>query len=144
GDEKGVHVHMEDARKGGCGAFFRAGMEGSKSRQVGHDASLRLAAGLYNKSAFRGDDAGDGGEILCDGGARPEGRSGDWVDGGQRVATKCEDDQAARFEMCGGLGDELGINFIAFLAAVESDLGLVVPDFTREGGSLAATDVGRV
>ena len=55
-----------------------------------------------------------------------------------------EDDYAAGIEMRGGLGDEIGVEFVAFFAAVESDFWFVIADFAHEGCGFAAADVRRV
>jgi hypothetical protein len=46
--------------------------------------------------------------------------------------------------MRGGLRDEIGVEFVTFFAAVESDFRFVIADFAHEGCGFAAADVGRV
>ena len=55
-----------------------------------------------------------------------------------------EDQEAARLEEARGLGNEIGVEFVAFFAAVERGSGFVFADFAREFGGLVATDVRRV
>jgi len=64
--------------------------------------------------------------------------------GEERVVAEFEDQDAAGLEMGGGLREEVGVEFVAFFAAEESDCGFVVADFAGERGSFAAADVGRV
>ena len=45
---------------------------------------------------------------------------------------------------CGGLRDQIGVEFVAFFAAEESDFGFVVADFARERWRFAAADVRRI
>ena len=66
------------------------------------------------------------------------------ADGGERIVAKFEDEQAAGFEVAGCLEDELGVEFVAFFAAVEGGRGFVVADFDRKSVGFLATDVGRV
>ena len=68
----------------------------------------------------------------------------EWADGEKTVVAKFEDEQAARFEVEGGLEDELGVEFVAFFAAVEGGGGFVVADLDRERVGFFAADVGRV
>jgi len=55
-----------------------------------------------------------------------------------------QDENAAGLEMRGGLRDEIGVEFVAFFAAVKSDFRFVIADFAHECGGFAAADVGRV
>ena len=55
-----------------------------------------------------------------------------------------ENQEASRFQVRGGLGDEVGVQFVAFFAAVESEFGFVVADFAGERRGFAAADVRRV
>ena len=55
-----------------------------------------------------------------------------------------EDEDAAWLKVRGGLRDEIGVEFVAFFAAVERDFRLVIADFAHEGCGFAAADVGRV
>lgn len=66
------------------------------------------------------------------------------ANGGERVVAKFEDEQTARFEVEGGLEDELGVEFVAFFAAIEGGGGLVIADFDRERVGFFAADIGRV
>ena len=51
---------------------------------------------------------------------------------GEAVVAEFEDQDAAGLEMLGGLGDEVGVEFVAFFAAEERGRGFVVADFARE------------
>lgn len=55
-----------------------------------------------------------------------------------------EDEEAAGFEMRGGLRDEIGVEFVAFFAAVKCNFGFVVADFAFECFLFAAADVRRI
>jgi len=66
------------------------------------------------------------------------------LDGGQTVVAEFEDEDAAWLEVRGGLRDEIGVEFVAFFAAVESDFRFVIADFAHEGCGFAAANVGRV
>ena len=66
------------------------------------------------------------------------------MDGGEAVVAEFEDEDATGLEMRGGLRDEIGVEFVAFFAAVESDFRFVIADFAHEGGGFAVADVGRV
>jgi hypothetical protein len=66
------------------------------------------------------------------------------LDGGEAVVAEFEDEDAAGLEMGGGLGDETGVEFVAFFAAVEGDFRFVIADFAHERAGFAAADVGRV
>jgi hypothetical protein len=66
------------------------------------------------------------------------------VDGGEAVVAEFEDEDAAGLEMCSRLRNEVGIELVAFFAAVESDFRFVVADFTHERCGFAAADVRRV
>src|ERR1700674_419169 len=93
---------------------------------------------------FRGEDAGDSGEVVGYGYICPGGCVEEWLDGGEAVVAEFEDDYAAGIEMRGGLGDEIGVEFVAFFAAVESDFRFVIADFAHKSCGFAAADVGRV
>jgi len=93
---------------------------------------------------FRGEDAGDSGEVvgyayICPGACVEE-----RLDGGEAVVSEFEDEDAAGPEVRGGLRDEIGVEFVAFFAAVESDFRFVIADFAHEGGGFPAADVGGV
>ena len=64
--------------------------------------------------------------------------------GGQTVVAEFEDQDAAWFEMRGGLRNELGVKFVAFFAAVECDFRFVVANFAHERSGFASADVGRI
>ena len=55
-----------------------------------------------------------------------------------------EDQKAARFKMRGRLADEVGVKFIAFFSAEESNGGFVVSHFARQRFRFAAGNVGRI
>ena len=55
-----------------------------------------------------------------------------------------DDEDAAGSEMGGRLRDEIGVEFVAFFAAVESDFRFVVADFAHERRGFAPTDVWRI
>jgi len=52
-----------------------------------------------------------------------------------------EDEDAAGFQVGGGLCDEIGVEFVAFFAAEEGDFRFVIADFAHEGCGFAAADV---
>ncbi len=58
--------------------------------------------------------------------------------------TEFQDEDAAGLKIGSGLGDEIGVEFVAFFAAVESDFRFVIADFAHERCRFAATDVRRV
>ena len=66
------------------------------------------------------------------------------MDGGEAVVAEFEDEDATGLEVRGGLRDEIGVELVAFFAAVESDFWFVIADFAHEAGGFAAADVGRV
>ena len=66
------------------------------------------------------------------------------MDGRESVVAEFEDEDAAGFEMRGGMGDEVGVEFVAFFATVERDFRFVIADFAHERFGFAAADVGRV
>ncbi len=55
-----------------------------------------------------------------------------------------EDEEAAGLEVRDGLHDEIGVEFVAFFAAVECDFCFVIADFAHERRCFAAADVGRI
>jgi len=55
-----------------------------------------------------------------------------WFNGRQTVMAEFEDENAAGFEMRSGLRDEIGVEFVTFLAAVESNFRFVIADFAHE------------
>ena len=87
GDEEGVHVDVENVCDGGRCEVVRVCRERSKSRQGGHEVSLRFERLADNGAvqtarkksrtealcggAFGGDDAGDAGEVVGDADADP-------------------------------------------------------------------------
>jgi hypothetical protein len=91
-----------------------------------------------------GEDAGDSGEVVGYAYIRPGGCVEERLDGGEAVVAEFEDEDAAGLEVRGGLRDEIGVEFVAFFAAVESDFRFVIADFAHEGCGFAAADVGRV
>src|SRR5258708_7182022 len=95
-------------------------------------------------AAFGGNDAGNSGEVVGDADVRPVGGVEERLDCGKGAVAGFEDQNAAGFEMGGGLGDEVGVKFVAFFAAEESDGRFVVADFARERRRFAVTDVRRI
>src|SRR5207302_6211224 len=66
------------------------------------------------------------------------------LNSGQAVVAEFEDEDAAGLEMCGGLCDEIGVQFVAFFAAVESNFRFVVAHYAHERRGFAAPDVGGI
>ena len=66
------------------------------------------------------------------------------MDGGEAVVAEFEDEYATGIEMRGGLRDEIGVEFVAFFAAVERYFRFVIADLAHERYGFAAADVGRV
>jgi hypothetical protein len=91
---------------------------------------------------LRGEDAGDSGEVVADANIFPSWGVEQRLNGGEAVVAEFEDEEAAGFEMRGGLGDEIGVEFVAFLAAVKGHCRLVLANFAHEGFRCAAPDVG--
>ena len=90
------------------------------------------------------EDAGDSCEVVCDVDVDPFRSFEERANGGKRVVAEFEDEQAAGFEVAGGLEDELGVEFVAFFTAVEGGGGFVIADLDRERVGFFATDVGGV
>jgi hypothetical protein len=93
---------------------------------------------------FSGEDAGDSGEVVGYGYVGPGGGVEKRLDGGEAVVAEFEDEDAAGLKMRGGLRDEIGVEFVAFFAAVERDFRFVIADFAHERCGFAAADVRRV
>ncbi len=66
------------------------------------------------------------------------------MDSGQAVVAEFEDEDSAGLQLGASLRDELGVEFVAFFAAVERDFRFVIADFAHQGGGFAAADVGRI
>jgi hypothetical protein len=144
GDEEGVHVHVENVRDGGRREIVCVYMERAKSSQVGHEVSLRFGVRIDNGGSFRGDDAGDSGEVVGDTDVGPESCIKKRMNGGKGIVAEFEDEKAAGFETRGGLRDETCVKFVAFFAAVKGECGFVVADFAGEGERFATADVGGI
>jgi hypothetical protein len=93
---------------------------------------------------FGGEDARYAGQVVGDQEIGPERRVEEGADGGERVVAEFEDKQAAWLEVASGLGDELGVEFVAFFAAEEGGGGFVVAHFDRKRDEFFASDIGRV
>jgi len=75
---------------------------------------------------------------------RPGGCVEERPDGGEAVVAEFEDEDAAGLEVRRSLRDEIGVEFVAFFAAVERDFRFMIADFAHERCGFAAADVGRV
>jgi len=144
GDEEGVHVDVKNVGDGWGGEVVSVCRQSSKSREVRHVGRLRRECHVYNLGSFGGDDAGNSGEVVGDADVGPHGRIEKWLNGGERIVAEFEDEEAAGFEMRGGLRDETGVKFVAFFAAEKGERRFVVADFAREGWGFAAADVRRI
>src|SRR6266850_2535318 len=91
-----------------------------------------------------GDDAGDSGEVIGDADVRPEWCIEERLDGGQAVVAEFEYEDSTGLQLGASLRDKLGVEFVAFFAAVERDLRLVIADFAHQRGGFAPADVGRI
>ena len=102
---------------------------------------------VQNRTTLRAlcsEDARGSGEVVGYGYVCPGGCVEEWLDGGEAVVAQFEDEEAAGFEMRGGLGDELSVEFVAFFAAVEGDFRFVVADFAHERFRFPPPDIRRV
>ena len=91
-----------------------------------------------------GEDARNAGEVVRYANVCPLVGVEKWLNRGQAVVAKFENEQAGRLEMLRRPGNQLGVKLVAFFAAVESEFGLVLTNFTRQAARTPATDVGRV
>ena len=78
---------------------------------------------------FGRENSRNAGEVVGDEKAGPFRGLEQRADGGEGVVAEFNDQKAARFERARGLGHELTVKFVTFLAAVEGGRGLVVADF---------------
>jgi len=101
-------------------------------------------ANISSSSFFRGDDAGDAGEVVSDADVGPRWRFEKRLHGGQGIVAEFEDQNAAGHQLMRRLHDEAGVDFVAFFAAVERDFRFVAADFARQRFFFVAADVGRI
>jgi len=93
---------------------------------------------------FSGKDAGDAGKIVGDTDVCPGWCVKERLDGREAIVAEFEDKDAAGFEMRGRLRNEMGVEFVALFAAVESDFRFVIAHFAHKSWCFVAADVGRV
>jgi len=55
-----------------------------------------------------------------------------------------QDQDSGWLEMRGGLRDEIGVEFVAFFTAIESDFWFMIADLAHERCGFVAADVGRI
>src|SRR5258708_11921424 len=153
-NEEWVHIHMQNRSFRRQRYLCRISVNRAKPCQLRHASSVRsvpvsnnrrkLLARLGFFAAFGGDDARDGGEVVGDTDVGPVGSVEERLDGGKGIVAEFEDQDPAGLEKCGGLGDEVGVEFLAFFAPEQSDGRFVVADFAGERWRFAMADVGRV
>jgi hypothetical protein len=97
-----------------------------------------------DRHSLGGEDAGDAGEVIGYTDVRPGCCVEKRLDCGETAVAELQDQDSARLEVRCGLGDEIGVEFVALVAAVEGRGRFVVADFARERGGFAAADVGRI
>jgi len=93
---------------------------------------------------FSGEDSGDASEVVGYADVGPGEGIKQWLHGGQGIVAEFEDENAAGLQVRGGLGDQVGVEFVAFFAAEEGDGGLVVTNVRRKSRRFAPRDVRRV
>jgi hypothetical protein len=91
-----------------------------------------------------GDDSGDAGEIICNADTGPICSVEEGLHGGKGIVAQLENQDSAGFEVPGCLGDQVGVELVAFFAAEKGGVRFVVADFTGERKGFVATDVGRI
>src|SRR5258705_9402035 len=102
------------------------------------------AVAIQCSNLFGSNHARDGGEVVGYANVGPGRAIEQRLDGGAGVVTEFEDQDAARLEMGGGLRDEVGVEFVAFFSAEESDCGFVVAYLVRKSCRFASRDVRRI
>jgi len=107
-------------------------------------ANVSAPLDLLRRGAFSGEDPRETGEVVGDADVGPCRGIEKRLHGGQRIVAEFEDQNAAGFEMCSRLRDQVGVEFVAFFAAEKSNGGFVVANFGRESCRFTPRDVRRI
>src|SRR6266852_6313018 len=78
---------------------------------------------------FRGDDAGDAGEVVGDADVGPGLRIKERLHGGKTSLAQLQNENSAGLQVLRCLSDESGVNLVAFFATIEGHFWFVIADF---------------
>src|SRR5580692_1865073 len=95
-------------------------------------------------SSFGGDDPGNASQVVSYTDACPVWQVEKWPHGRKTVVAEFENQETTANQATYSLSDQVGVEFVAFFAAIQGEFGFVVANFTHECFFFFVADVGRV